>query len=144
MLLYARVIIVHWGFWCGDLLCLIAITICDIDMLMILIDSLVCLTILILLLPWLSCSLWHECSYCYISCCLNVDSFACILSWSVLSVLSLLPFISIVVLSFSLCVDMDDILALCLTICCMTALLLCDCMLLVHVGRAFILLPPTL
>ncbi|RVX08355.1 hypothetical protein CK203_017817 [Vitis vinifera] len=37
---------------------------------------------------------------------------------------------------------MDDISALCLTACCMTALLLCDCMLLVYVGRTSIPLPP--
>ena len=130
--------------WCGDFLLLITIFIWDIDMLIILIDSLDCLSILILLLPWLSCSFWHVCSHFYISCCLSVDSFACILSWSSLSMLSLLLFILIVIFSFSLCVDMDDILALYLIACCMTALLLCDCMLLVYVGRIPIPLPPTL
>ncbi|KAL6336206.1 hypothetical protein AAG906_011088 [Vitis piasezkii] len=55
--------------------------------------------------------------------------------------LSLLLFILIVIFSFSLCVDMDDILALCLIACCMSALLLCVCMLLVCVGRISILLP---
>ena len=48
--------------------------------------------------------------------------------------LSLLLFILIVIFSFSLCVDMDDILALYLTV-----LLLCVCMLFVCVGRTFIL-----
>ncbi|KAL6312037.1 hypothetical protein AAG906_027235 [Vitis piasezkii] len=38
---------------------------------------------------------------------------------------------------------MDDISTLCLTTCCMSALLLCDCMLLVYVGRTSIPLPPT-
>ena len=66
--------------------------------------------------------------------CLSVDYLAFILSWSYLSMLSLLLFILIVIFSFSLCVDMDDILALYLT-----ALLLCVCMLFVCVGRTFIL-----
>ena len=65
--------------------------------------------------------------------CLSVDSITCIFFLSSLSMLSLLIFILIVVFSFSLCVDMDDILAFCLTACCMTALLMCDCMLLVYV-----------
>ena len=38
---------------------------------MILIDSLDCLSILVLFLPWLSCSFWHVCSHCCISCYLN-------------------------------------------------------------------------
>ena len=75
---------------------------------------------------------------------LSVDSFACILSQSSLSMLSLLLFILIVMFSFSLCVDMDDILALCLIPCCMTAIFLCDCMLLIYVGHTSIPLPPTL
>ena len=40
--------------------------------------------------------------------------------------------------SFRLCVDMDDIFAPYLIICCMTALLLCVCMLLVCVGHTSI------
>ncbi|KAL6323304.1 hypothetical protein AAG906_029311 [Vitis piasezkii] len=39
---------------------------------------------------------------------------------------------------------MDDILVLRLTACCMTALFLCVCMLLVYVGHTSIPLPPTL
>ena len=66
--------------------------------------------------------------------CLSVHYLAFILSWSYLSMLSLLLFILIVIFSFSLCVDMDDILALYLT-----ALLLCVCMLFVCVGCTFIL-----
>ena len=80
----------------------------------------------------------------YISFFLVIESFVCILSWSYLSMLSLLLFILIVILPFSLCVDMDDIFVLCLMACCMTALLLCDCMLLVCVGHTSIPLPPTL
>ena len=37
-----------------------------------------------------------------------------------------------------LCVDMDDILVLCLIDCCMTTHLLLDCMLIVYVGHIFI------
>ena len=77
MFLYAWVIIAHWGFWCGDFLCLIDISICDIDMMKILINSLACLSILILLLPWLSCSLWHVCSHCCTSC-LSRCQFSCL------------------------------------------------------------------
>ena len=76
--------------------------------------------------------------------CLSIVSFSCILSWIFSSMLSLLLFILIGIFSFSLCVDMYDIFALCLTVYCMTTLLLCVCMLLVCVGRTYIPLPPTL
>ena len=42
-----------------------------------------------------------------------------------------------------LCVDMNDILVLCMIDCCMTTHLLLDCMLLVYVGHTFIRLSPT-
>ena len=42
-----------------------------------------------------------------------------------------------------LCVDMNDILVLCMIDCCMTTHLLLDCMLLVYVGHTFIPLSPT-
>ena len=58
--------------------------------------------------------------------------------------LSLLLFILIVIFLFSLCMDMDDILVLCLTTYCMIVHLLCDFMLLVRVGCISIPLPPTL
>ena len=122
--------------------CLVIVFIWDIDMLITLIDYLACLSIVTLILPWLFCSshmyrltvIYHS-TWC-------VDYSACILSWSFFSMISLLIFILIAIFSFSLCVDMDDISALCLTACCMTALLLCDCMLLVYVGRTSIPLPP--
>ena len=76
--------------------------------------------------------------------CFSVDYLACILSWSYLNLLSLLLFILIVIFLFSLCVEMDDILVLRLTACCMTALFLSVCMLLVYVGHTSIPLPPTL
>ena len=41
-----------------------------------------------------------------------------------------------------LCVDMDDILVLCMIDCCMTTHLLLDCMFLVYVGHTFIPLSP--
>ena len=50
----------------------------------------------------------------------------------------------IVVFSLILCVYIDDISEICLIECCMTALLLLDCMSLVYVGRIYIPLPPTL
>ena len=43
----------------------------------------------------------------------------------------------------TLCVDMDDILVLCMIGCCMTTYLLLDCMLLVYMGHTFIPLSPT-
>ena len=51
-----------------------------------------------------------------------------------------LLYIHIVHLIFPLrlCVDMDDILVLCMIDCCMTTHLLLDCMLLVYVGHTFI------
>ena len=42
-----------------------------------------------------------------------------------------------------LCVDMDDILVLCMIDCCMTTHLLLDYMLIVYVGHTFIPLSPT-
>ena len=120
VLLYACVIIAHWGFWCGDFLCLIDISICDIDILMILIDSLDCLSILILLLPWLPYSFWHICSHCCISRCLS-DWIICL--YIILIVFEHAVFVTIHLDCHSLYVDMSDISVLCLTVCCMTALL---------------------
>ena len=62
-----------------------------------------------------------------ISCLIHLDG--CILSWSSLSMLSLLYIhLDYIVFCFlfNLCVDMDDIYALCMTVCCMTSLLLHD------------------
>ena len=58
--------------------------------------------------------------------------------------LSLSLFVLIIIFSFSLCIDMDDIFAFYLTSYCMTTLLLCDSMLFICVGCTFIPLPPTL
>ena len=41
-----------------------------------------------------------------------------------------------------LCVDLDDMCVLCMTVCCMTTLLMLDRMLLVYVGHTFIPLTP--
>ena len=138
VLLYAWVIIAYWGFWCGNFLCLIIISICDVDILMILIDSLDCLSILILLLPWLSCSFWHVCSHYCISCRLS-DWLLCL-------------YIILIVFEHDACISIHLIViacmctwaiyhVLCLVVCRMTALL---CMLLVCVGSTSIPLSPTL
>ena len=121
MFLYAWAIIAHWGFWCGDSLCLIVISICDIGMLMILIDYALAMIILLTL----TCTFF-----------LLLISF--ILTWLILLVVYYLDyhgacypcliFISIIILLPSLCVDMSDIHVLCMTICCMTFLLPCGCM----------------
>ena len=127
--------------WCDDFLWFIAISIWDIDMLMILIDFLDCLSILILILPWLSYSLWHVCTHCCISCFLS-DWLICLyIILIIFEHVILVTFILIVMFSFGLCVDMDDILGFCLIVCCMTSRLLCDCMLPIRVGRTSILLP---
>ena len=51
--------------------------------------------------------------------------------------------VHLIYIFFRLCVDMDDILVLCMIDCCMTTHLLLDCMLLVYVGHTFIPLSPT-
>ena len=61
-----------------------------------------------------------------------------------LSMLYLLLFILIVIFLFSLCVDIGDIPVLFMAAWCMTALLMCVFMLLVHVDCITIPLPPTL
>ena len=75
--------------------------------------------------------------------------FTCLVDSSVNLVMSLVShgslYIHLVHLIFLLilCVDMDDILVLCMIDCCMTTHLLLDCMLLVYVGHTFIPLSPT-
>ena len=140
MFFYAWVIIALWGFWCGDFLSLIAISICDIDMLMILSDYLAYLSASNLLLPWLSCSFWHVCSHCCMFC-LSYCWLSCLYIILIILEHPILARYSSRLSYFllSLCVDLDDIHVLC-----MTALLLCDCMLLVCVGRTPIPLPSTL
>ena len=51
--------------------------------------------------------------------------------------------VHLIYIIFRLCVEMDDILVLCMIDCCMTTHLLLDCMLLVYVGHTFIPLSPT-
>ena len=136
MFFYAWVIIAHWEFWHGNFLCSIAISICDISMLMILIDYALAMIILFTLT-------------CMLILLYNLFILVLILLLvhyldHIFSMLSLLLFILIVIFSFSFCVAIDGIPALCLTICCMTTLLLCVCMLLVYVGHLSIPLPPTL
>ena len=78
-------------------LCFIAISVWDIDMLIMLIDYFACLSIVTLILPWLFCSLhMYKLTVVYhLTWC--VDSLACILSWSSLSMLSLSLFILIII-----------------------------------------------
>ena len=71
-------------------LCFIAISIWDIGMLIVLINYLVCLSIVTLIFPWLFCSLhmYRLIVVWILTWC--VDSLACILSWSFFSMPSLL------------------------------------------------------
>ena len=75
-------------------LCFIAISIWDITML---IDYLVCLSIVTLILPWLFCSLHMYRFIVVYHLTWWVNSLACTLSWSSLSMLSLSQFILIVI-----------------------------------------------
>ena len=121
-------------------LCFIAIFIWDIDMLIVLIDYLTCLSIVILILPWLFYSLhMHRLTVLYLlTWC--VDSLACILSKSSLSMLYLSLFILIVISRMWTWVVYSYFAWLYVT----WLPSPCDCMPLVHVGRTSIPLPPTL
>ena len=124
MFFYAWVIIAHWEFWYDYFICLIDISIWDIDMLMILIDSLACLSKLIWFLPWLSCSLWHVCpnycisclSWCWLSCLYIIMEHATLGTYS--------SWVSYFLISWS--VDLDYIYLLCMIAWCTTALFLYD------------------
>ena len=80
---------------------------------------------------------------------LNIGWLTSLVDYSVNIVMSLVShgslYIHLVHLIFllRLCVNMDDILMLCMTDCCMTTSLLLDCMLLVYVGHTFIPLSPS-
>ena len=82
-------------------------------------------------------------------CTINICWFTSLVDSSVNLVMSLVSrgslYIHLVHLIFllRLCVDMNDILVLCMIDCCMTTHLLLDCMLLVYVGHTFIPLSPT-
>ena len=82
-------------------------------------------------------------------CTINICWLISLVDYSVNLVMSLVShgslYIHLVHLIFllRLCVDMDDILVLCMINCCMTTHLLFDCMLLVYVGHTFIPLSPT-
>ena len=131
-----------WRFWHSDFLCASSIYLFEIfDMLIILIDHFILLSALILILPWLFWSLhMHTLTTVYHSV-WHVDSLTCISSRSSLSMM----FISLFILIVTTCMYTWVIYpVLCLTACRMTVFLLLDCMLLVHVGRIYIPLPPTL
>ena len=119
---------IHLRFWHAGLL---------------MVDLIVLLSVLILILAWLSWSLhMHTLTIVYHSA-WHVDSLTCILFWSSLSMMFASLFVLIVVFSLILCVHERYIL-LCLTVWCMTALPLHDCMSSAYVGLTSIPLPPTL
>ena len=111
--------------------CLVIVFIWGIGMLIILIDHFAYPHMLAFFAVWLLCSPWLV----YSQCCLffsswYLDSFYYILSWSPLSMLFIIVRYSSWLSYFllSLCVDLDDIHVLCMTVCCMTSLISCDCM----------------
>ena len=99
-----------------------------IDMLITSIDSLTYFRIVTLLVVWLSCFPGHVYSHFYISHSSWYDWFS--LLYIILFVSTYCPFCYIPILFIislpSLCVDMSDIPVICMTVWCMTALLLCD------------------
>ena len=100
----------------------------DINMLIVLIDPLTCLSIVTLILPWLFCSLHMYRFIVVYRLTWWVDSLACILSWSSLSMLSLSLSILIViacrwtwVIYFVLCLIVRCMTAfLCVIACCLS------------------------
>ena len=110
---------------------------------LLMIDLITLLSVLILILAWLFWSLhMHALTIVYHSA-WHVDSLTCILFWLSLSRMFVSLFVLIVVFSLILCVYEWYIL-LCLTVWCMTALPLHDCMSLVYVGLTSIPLLPNL
>ena len=119
---------IHLSFWHAGLL---------------MIDLIALLSVLILILPWLFWSPHMHTLTTVYHLVGHVDSFACILSWSSLSMMFISLFVLIFIFSLILCVH-GDISEHRLIVCCMTAIFLCDCMPLVSVGSTFIPLPPIL
>ena len=116
--------------------CLVIVFIWGIDMLIILIDYFDYPHILTLLVVWLLCTFF-----------LLLISF--ILIWLILLVVYDHDCYGAcyhchIFISISLCVDLDDIYLFCMVVWCMTAFLLCDCMLLVCVSHTSIFLPQVL
>ena len=103
---------------------LVMVLVWGIGMSIILIDSFDYSHILTLLVVWLFCSPWHVHSYCCLSrsswhvCFLVVYYHDCY--WAC--------YHCQIFFSISLCVDLDDIYLFCMTVCCMSFLILCDCM----------------
>ena len=142
--LIMMIVYFDWGFRLWQLFpCFIAIFVWDIDMLIMLIAHLTLLSLVTLFLP---CLFWlphmYRLTTIYHSA-WHVDFLTCILFWLSLSMM----IVSLSIwLSYSRlpCVYIDDTSELCLIVCCMTALLLHDCALLVYVGRTSIPLSPIL
>ena len=110
--------------------CLVMVFVCGMDILIILIDSLVYPHILTLIVVWLLYSPW----YVHFCCCLYCSSWHDWFSWLYIIMIIMEHAILARYSSwlsyflFSLCVDLDDICVLCMTVYCMTPLILCDCM----------------
>ena len=110
--------------------CLVIVFVWGIVMLIILIDPFAYLHILTLLVVWLLCSPWHVHS----CCCLSCSSWHVWFSWLYIIMIIMEHAILVRYSSrssyflFSLCVDLDDIHVLCMTLYCMTSLIPCDCM----------------
>ena len=113
----------------------------DIDMLFMLIDHLTLLSIVTLIFA-MFCSDHFTC----IDSTLYIIWFDTIVSFGLYIILIIIEHATIcqIFFSISLCVDLDDRYLFCMTVCCMTSLIPCDCMLFVYVGRTSIPLPPNL
>ena len=134
-----------WGFQLWRFFpCFIAIFVWDIDMLIMLIDHLALLSIVTLILPCLFLLphmyrltivyhlIWHDWfSRLYIIMIVVEHAIICQIFFSI-----------------SLYVDLNDIYLFCMTVCCMTSLILCDCMSCLSmwdkIGRAHVWTPVTL
>ena len=125
--------------------CLAIVFVWGMDVLIILIDPLVYSHILIFLALWLLCSPWHVDS----CCCLSRSSWHDWFSWLYISMIimehAILARYSSRLSYFflSLCVDLDDIHVLCMTVCCMTSLFVWLHELLIYVRHTPILLSPS-
>ena len=110
--------------------CLVIVFIWGIDMLIILIDHFAYPHILTLFAVWLLYSPWYVHSCCFLSRSSWHDWFSWLYIIMIIIEHAILAKYSSWLSYFllSLCVDLDYIHVLCMTFCCMTSLLPCDCM----------------
>ena len=120
--------------------CLVLVFVWGIGMLIILIDIFAYPHIWTLLVVWSLCSPWHVHS----SCCLSRSSWYVWLLVVYYHDCYWACYPGQILISISLCVDLDDIYLFCMVVWCMTTLILYDYMLIVCVGRTSIPLPLTL